>query len=100
MKKFSLTPYIINGDTLLYIAQYENGWEIYSASKATNMVLFSSEEGNFDMNSPSFPDNLRFPHYGKCQGSQRNLKNTNQIMSTRLGATWHYQKKKILLKPR
>ncbi len=60
MKKFSLTPYIINGDTLLYIAQYENGWEIYSASKATNMVLFSSEEGNFDMNSPSFPDNLRF----------------------------------------
>lgn len=58
--KFSLTPFILNGDTLLYIAQYENGWEIYSASKCANMILFSSEEGKFDINSPSFPENLRF----------------------------------------
>lgn len=58
--KFSLSPYILNGDTLLYVAQYENGWEIYSASKCANMILFSSEEGKFDINSFQCPESLRF----------------------------------------
>lgn len=47
--QFSITPYIEDGDTLLYIAQYDNGWEIYSASHAAPMVLFSSDTGKFDI---------------------------------------------------
>ena len=60
MGEFTLTPYVVDGDTLLYIAQYDKGWEIYSASHAANMVLFSSDEGRFDMEDPSLPEQLRF----------------------------------------
>ncbi len=55
----SLTPYIEDGDTLLYIAQYADGWEIYSASEKSNMILFSSDHGRFDMNDPSMPPAFR-----------------------------------------
>lgn len=55
----SLTPYIEDGDTLLYIAQYADGWEIYSASEKSNMILFSSDHGRFDMNDPSMPAAFR-----------------------------------------
>ena len=55
----SLTPYVEDGDTLLYIAQYADGWEIYSASEKSNMVLFSSDHGRFDMNDPSMPPAFR-----------------------------------------
>ena len=57
--EISLTPYIENGDTLLYIAQYADGWEIYSASEKSNMILFSSDHGRFDMNDPSMPPAFR-----------------------------------------
>ncbi|MCM1138162.1 MAG: C10 family peptidase [Duncaniella sp.] len=54
-----LTPHILDGDTVLYIAQYADGWEIYSGSKLTNMVLFSSEHGIFDF-TDELPESLRF----------------------------------------
>ena len=60
MDEFTLTPYVVDGDTLLYVAQYDEGWEIYSASHATNMVLFSSDEGQLDMDDPPLPEQLRF----------------------------------------
>lgn len=56
---FSITPYVEDGDTLMYIVQYEKGWELYSASKATNMLIFSSEEGVFDMNDPNRPKAMK-----------------------------------------
>lgn len=56
---FTLTPYVVEGDTLLYVAQYADGWEIYSASHATNMLLFSSPEGIFDMEDPNLPPQLK-----------------------------------------
>lgn len=55
----SLTPYVEDGDTLMYVAQYENGWELYSANTATQMIIFSSDEGVFDMNDPNMPDPFR-----------------------------------------
>ncbi len=58
--QFSISPYILNGDTALYIAQYEDGWEIYSSNYASNMILFSSEEGIFNIDDPNMPDQLRF----------------------------------------
>ncbi|MCM1142066.1 MAG: C10 family peptidase [Muribaculum sp.] len=57
---FSLSPYVVDGDTVFYIAQYANGWDIYSANHATSKVLFSSDEGVFDINDPSMPSQLRF----------------------------------------
>ena len=59
LSSFSLTPYVEDGDTLLYIVQYNDGWEIYSANQATNMILFSSEKGRFDIKDPNMPDAMR-----------------------------------------
>ena len=59
LNSFSLTPFIEDGDTVLYVAQYSDGWEIYSANHLTNMILFSSDKGKFDINNPNMSDELR-----------------------------------------
>lgn len=59
MEKVSVTPYIEDGDTLMYIVQYEEGWELYSANKAAHMVLCSSEVGEFHMNDPKMPSAMK-----------------------------------------
>lgn len=55
----SITPYIEHGDTVFFIAQYADGWEIYSASQATNMILFSSEHGSLNLCDPNLPAALK-----------------------------------------
>lgn len=56
---FSLVPYILDGDTVLYVAQYSEGWDIYAGSHAAEMVLFSSDQGRFSMDDPGLPEQLR-----------------------------------------
>lgn len=46
-EEYTITPYIENGDTLYYIAQYVDGWELYSACKSLNRIILSSEHGVF-----------------------------------------------------
>lgn len=70
---FSITPYIEEGDTLMYIAQYEKGWELYSASKATNMLICSSEKGVFDLNDPNMPEALRALIEDECAAIKQSL---------------------------
>ena len=52
---FSMSPYVENGDTLMYIVQFPEGWEVYSASKAAPMLLFSCPTGVFDMMDDEMP---------------------------------------------
>lgn len=59
LSSFTLTPYVENGDTLLYIAQYSDGWEIYSANHGAGMLVFSSNKGVFNLNDPNMPDAVR-----------------------------------------
>ena len=58
--RVSLKPYIEDGDTLLYIAQFHNGWDIYSACHSTEMLLFSSSTGVFSFDDPKLPQQLNF----------------------------------------
>lgn len=85
-ENFSLTPYIIDGDTVMYIAQYRDGWEIYSGSHATEMILFSSPEGVFSMSDPSLPDQLRF----LIQGEASEIKNIMKEGSDYIDPSWGY----------
>ena len=59
---YSLTPYIYKGDTIMYIANYTSGWELYSADQRTPLIMASSETGSFDMNdntmAPAFKSYL------------------------------------------
>lgn len=57
--EFTITPYVVAGDTAMYVVQYENGWKLYSASYNAPKVLFSSEEGSFDIDDKNMPPSLR-----------------------------------------
>lgn len=45
----SVTPFEVQGVTLFYVVNYDNGWEIISADKRTQPVLGRSEKGSFSM---------------------------------------------------
>ncbi|MBD5386733.1 hypothetical protein HDR70_02445 [bacterium] len=59
LSEFSLHPMVLDGDTVMYVAQYEEGWELYSANPSMEMVPFSSPEGTFNFNDPNLPDALK-----------------------------------------
>ncbi|MDE6096494.1 MAG: C10 family peptidase [Muribaculaceae bacterium] len=59
LNSFSLTPFVEDGDTLLYVAQYSDGWEIYSANQEDNMLILSSSTGHFDINDPLMPPAMK-----------------------------------------
>ena len=40
-------PYIVDGDTVMYIANYGDGWEVFSNDLRTPMVLMKCDEGDF-----------------------------------------------------
>ncbi|MCM1076953.1 MAG: C10 family peptidase [Bacteroides sp.] len=48
--EISLEPYVLNGDTVMFIANYgeENGWEVFSNETSVPMLLMKSEKGHFD----------------------------------------------------
>ena len=46
---YTLSPYIYNGDTIMYIVNYKNGgWELMSTDYRAPLVLVSSDTGYFD----------------------------------------------------
>jgi len=83
---FSLTPYVDDGDTLLYIAQYSDGWEIYSANQATKMILFSSDHGKFDLNDPNMPSALKDLIHANADAIRELAKNPNHRIDKSWGA--------------
>ena len=42
-----LVPYIVDGDTVMFIANYGEGWEIFSNDVRIPMILMKSETGSF-----------------------------------------------------
>lgn len=48
--EFKLEPFMLNGDTVMFIANYGNhgGWEIFSNTTSSPMLLVKSEEGTFE----------------------------------------------------
>jgi len=51
VKAYSVTPYTDGVDTLLYIINYADGWELVSGDKRTPVLLGHSSEGKFSLNS-------------------------------------------------
>ena len=43
----NLTPFVLDGDTVMYISNYDEGWEVFSNDPRVPMVLMKSEKGNF-----------------------------------------------------
>lgn len=54
-----LTPYVYKGDTVMYIVNYGQGWDIFSNDYRAPMVLFSSDTGSFDMDDENMAPALK-----------------------------------------
>lgn len=48
---FNLVPYVVDDDTLMYIANYGEGWEVFSNNARFPMVIMRSQTGTFDIES-------------------------------------------------
>lgn len=84
MNSITMTPYVEDGDTLLFIVQYGEGWEVYSASKAANMVLLSSDKGQFNWDDESFPPALKTILLENAQG----IKQLKETEPTDVHTSW------------
>lgn len=49
LKLKSIEPFEYEGQTFLYVLNYNKGWEVISADKRTQVVLAKGEEGSFTM---------------------------------------------------
>lgn len=59
LQNISVDPYVIDSDTALYIANYDNGWEVFSTDQRTPFVMLSSDTGHFDINDNNLPTALK-----------------------------------------
>lgn len=44
---YSMAPYVLEDDTVMYVAEFGDGWELYSADMRFPIVLLSQETGKF-----------------------------------------------------
>ncbi len=51
----TIEPYIYKGDTVMYIANYGNGWDLFSNNHHVPMIMASAESGSFDTTTMSVP---------------------------------------------
>lgn len=55
----TLIPYLYKGDTVMYIANYGEGWDLYSADQRTPLIMASAETGSFDPNDQTMAPALK-----------------------------------------
>lgn len=56
---YKLSPFIYEGDTVMHIANYGNGWDLFSNDKRMPMLVMSSDSGSFDMNDANMPPSMK-----------------------------------------
>lgn len=57
---FTISPYIYEGDTVMYVVNYGEGWDIFSNDVHSRLVLFTSENGSIDLSdSTTFNPSLK-----------------------------------------
>lgn len=55
---YTLTPYEFEGDTVMYVANYETGWELLSTDERMPLVIASAETGFYS--EEDMPEAMRF----------------------------------------
>ena len=81
-----LIPYTIDGDTVMYLANYDEGWELFSNDLRVPMVLMRSGEGSL---YPEFIDNPSFKAYFENTAAfLAELKKNSSIAADSIDADW------------
>lgn len=81
---FSITPYTVDEDTVFFIAQFPDGWDIYSANQSTNKIIFSSNTGIFNIDDPEMPIQLRY----LIEQTGKDISRLNKIKDTQINDSW------------
>lgn len=85
----SITPYLNeNGDTIAYIANYDEGWEVLSNDRRVPMVLASSEKGSFNLDEIKKDENLN-SYWNSIEEGLTTLKETPITENDTLGSGWN-----------
>lgn len=85
----SITPYLNeNGDTIAYIANYDEGWELLSNDRRIPMVLASSDKGSFNLDEIKENDNLN-SYWNSIEEGLSALKETPVTENDTLGTGWN-----------
>ena len=59
LKSHTVNPYLNhNGDTIAYVVNYAEGWDLLSNDRRTPLVLASSPEGTFNIEEIKSTNNL------------------------------------------
>lgn len=58
-QNYSLTPFVYEGDTVMYIANYASGWDLFSTDRRTPLIMASSDTGSFDPDDSSMAPAFR-----------------------------------------
>lgn len=77
---YNIYPYLYEGDTVLYVANYDDGWQIFSNSEIAPMVLASSETGHLDLEDETFQDS---PMYAYIEGIAEDVRYSQSLSSQR-----------------
>lgn len=82
----SLIPYIVDGDTVMYLANYGDGWELFSNDLRAPMVLMRSDEGSL---YPGFIDNPSFKaFFDNTAETLAVLKEDDTVNADSIGSGW------------
>lgn len=82
----SLVPYIVDGDTVMYLVNYGDGWELFSNDLRAPMVLMRSDEGSL---YPGFIDNPSFKaFFDNTAETLAVLKEDDTVNADSIGSGW------------
>lgn len=85
----SINPYLNeNGDTIAYIANYDESWELLSNDRRTPMVLASSDKGSFNLDEIKENDNLN-SYWNSIEDGLTALKEVPATENDTLGTGWN-----------
>lgn len=86
---YSVNPYLNkNGDTIAYIINYNEGWDLLSNDRRTPMLLASSTEGTFNKAEIAKTDNFN-SYLTDIEESLTTLKTIPETDSDVLGEGWN-----------
>ena len=83
----NMLPYIVKGDTVAFIVNYEDGWEIYASDMRLPMMIMRSESGNF------YPTQLNegepvYDYFFNIASNIKNLRESGDLRNTEVDPSW------------
>lgn len=86
---YTVNPYLNdNGDTIAYVVNYDDGWDLLSNDRRAPLVLASSSVGNFNINQIEQANNLN-DYWSDIEKSLTKLKSVPTSENDTLGQGWN-----------